>query len=89
MKRPHWRKMTWALIAWTGLMGVWIATAIGSAGDAKNCGTLSQKACNDAANVGTGIGVVLLFLLWGFGFVILSLIWFMSRPNKQPTTSAQ
>jgi uncharacterized membrane protein len=79
----HWRKMTWALIGWTVLMGIWIvAGAATASGDATNCGTLSQKACNDASNVGTGIGVALLVFLWGFGFVILSLVWFMTRPKN-------
>lgn len=85
MKR--WRKMTWVLIVWTGLMGIWIIAAVASASSPKDCAGLSQKACNDAANVGTGIGVALLVFLWGFGFVILSLVWFMSRPRT--TTPAQ
>jgi hypothetical protein len=29
--------------------------------------------------VGTGIGVALVIFLWFFGFVVLSIIWFMTR----------
>jgi hypothetical protein len=31
--------------------------------------------------VGTGIGIALVFLLWFLGFVVLSLVWFMTRPR--------
>jgi hypothetical protein len=75
--------MTWVLIAWTVLMGVWIAASAASAsGQPNDCAGLSQRACNEASNAGTAIGVGLLVFLWGFGFVILSLVWFMSRPKN-------
>jgi hypothetical protein len=50
----HWRKMTWAILLWSGAMLTWLA--------------------------GTEPGVALGALLWFLGFVVLSLIWFMSRP---------
>jgi len=74
--------MTWTLIGWTALMGVWIVAGAATAtGDAKNCGPLTQKACNDASDAGTAIGVGLLVFLWFMGFVVLGLVWFMSRPK--------
>jgi hypothetical protein len=82
--------MTWALTIWTLLMGVWIAAGAATAsGDAKNCGTLTQKACNDASDAGTAIGVGLLIFLWFMGFVVLGIIWFASRPRagSAPTAS--
>jgi hypothetical protein len=83
MRRPHWRKMTWALIAWSVVMGIWIVAAASTAsGQPNDCVGLSAKACNDASDAGTAIGVGLLLFLWGFGFVILSLVWFMSRPKQ-------
>jgi len=78
----HWRKMTWALIVWTVVLGAWvIAGAATATGDAKNCGTLTQKACNDASDAGTAIGVGLLVFLWFMGFVALSIVWLMTRPR--------
>lgn len=79
---PRWRKMTWVLLIWTGLMTVWIIGGATSADTAdKDCGTLSQASCEGAQDAGTAIGVGLLIFLWFLGFIVLSLIWFMSRPR--------
>jgi lysylphosphatidylglycerol synthetase-like protein (DUF2156 family) len=85
MKRPHWRKMTWVILAWCILMAVWIIGAIASA-DTSDCAReatqyFSRHTCEDASNAGTGIGVVILWFVWFFGFIVLSLIWFMTRPK--------
>lgn len=86
MKQPHWRKMTWVIIVWSVLMAAWIIGGVIAADNGEHCAReghryLSQSACTSARDVGTGIGVAALFLLWFFGFVVLSLIWFMSRPK--------
>jgi hypothetical protein len=84
---PHWRKMTWALIVWTVLILVW-AIAGGKSGNHQslqrclNEGVLTQQQCKDAVGAGTGIGVALILVLGFFGFVILSLVWFMTRPRQ-------
>jgi RNA polymerase subunit RPABC4/transcription elongation factor Spt4 len=39
--------------------------------------------CQSAYHLGTGIGVTLLFFLWFIGFVVLSLVWLMSRPQRR------
>lgn len=81
---PHWRKMTWVLVLWTGLMLVWIIGGATSADTSdKDCGTLSKEACEGAQDAGTAIGVGLLIFLWFLGFVVLSLVWFMSRPRER------
>ena len=81
--------MTWALIAWCGLTVLW---AVAGASTASNTGHdcarqsnayLSRHACEQAGNVGTGIGVAII-LVFGFcGFIVLSLIWFMTRPRTE------
>lgn len=87
--RPRWRKMTWALLIWTTICAVWIGAGIGdrpsqdcSTDPAVVSGTLSLEACQAASDVGTGIGVVLVGFLWFLGFLILALVWLMSRPRK-------
>jgi len=63
-------------------MFVWmIAGAQGT--KATDCGSLDQSTCQAATNVGTGIGVTLLFFLWFIGFIVFSLIWLMSRPDRR------
>jgi hypothetical protein len=37
--------------------------------------------CQDASDVGTSIGVGIVLVLFFIGFVVLSLIWFMTRPK--------
>ena len=94
MKRIlHWRKMTWTLLVWSGVMFAWMIGAGVSAGNsvASNCatdpavtsGVLTKQECIDASNAGTGIGIGLVFFLWFMGFVVLGLIWFMTRPKRR------
>jgi hypothetical protein len=88
--------MTWAIIAWTVLMGVWIVGGVASqpgltpedrASCAETTAIMSEAECLEtmqaAGEIGTGIGVVLLGLLWFVGFIVLTLIWFMTRPKEK------
>jgi len=81
--------MTWALIAWTVIMVIWIAVGASSTETDPECLSeaetnpfLTAQDCEAATDVGTGIGVVLLVALWFMGFVVLALVWFMSRPRS-------
>jgi lysylphosphatidylglycerol synthetase-like protein (DUF2156 family) len=74
--------MTWVVIVWCVVMAVWIIGAIASADPHQQCAhDVYRSACEAGSNAGTGIGVVALWFVWFFGFLILSLIWFMSRPK--------
>jgi hypothetical protein len=82
--RRHWRKMTWAIIIWSAIFAIWIIAAIATADPAGNCvhhAYISENTCEDASNTGTGIAVVGIWFIWFFGFIALSLIWFMTRPK--------
>jgi hypothetical protein len=86
MNPLRWRKMTWLIWIFTALMIAWIAA--GTASNTDVCdehpiGSSARSACEAGADVGTGIGVVLIFLLWFIGFIVLSLIWFMTRSQKR------
>ena len=74
-----WRKMTWVVIAWTVLILVWIITGAAANECADEVDQLSREACE----AGTGIGVALIALIGFFGFVFLSIIWFMTRPRTR------
>jgi hypothetical protein len=74
----NWRKMTWAILIWTVLMFMWIVGGASAAG-----ATPVTNEYEEAGRaIGTGIGVTMLFMLWFVGFIILSIIWFMSRPKN-------
>ncbi len=79
MKRPHWRKMTWVLIAWCLLILVWAIAGGSSAGS--KCAHEATRLSREGCEAGTGIGVALILLIGFFGFVFFSLIWFMTRPR--------
>ena len=83
---PHWRKMTWALIIWSLLIVVWVVGGVihnetTTVQQCINDGVLGQRTCHDAVNAGTGIAVMLVIGLGFIGFVVLSLIWLMTRPR--------
>jgi hypothetical protein len=86
MRRPYWRKMTWAILVWSALMGAWIIRAISSANPAQNCvrhAHMYLHSCGTFSTAGMGIAILVLVSLWFFGFCILSLIWLMSKPRRR------
>jgi hypothetical protein len=74
-----WRKMTWALWIWSALIIAWAVLGAGASNCTKQADQLSQDACT----TGAGIGVLVVLLIGFFGFVFLSLIWFMTRPRTK------
>jgi len=86
----NWRKMTWVLGIWNIVFLIWIIDGISSR-PSQNCatdpdvvsGVLSLHACQAASDAGTGIGVALVFVLWFLGFIVISLIWFMTRGKRR------
>jgi len=87
---PRWRKMTWVFLIVNALFVLWVAVGISSRAS-EDCatdpsvtsGVLTESECIAASDVGTGIGVALIFVLWFFVFVVVSLIWLMSRPKRR------
>jgi rubredoxin len=72
--------MTWVIVVWCVLVLVW--AIVGGAHAASGCHTQSLV-YNDGCQTGTGIGVALVLFVGFVGFVVLSLIWFMTgRGNR-------
>lgn len=79
MNPLRWRKMTWVLNIWNLIFLIWIIAGISDRAS-KNCPPgPNHQLCVSASDAGTGIGVGIVFLLWFLGFVVLSIIWFMTR----------
>lgn len=77
-----WRKMTWAILIWTGLFVAWGVSAGGAVSN--NCaGEVGDAlaACQAGTAIGGGLAFTFIFFLWFVGFIVLALIWFMSRPR--------
>jgi hypothetical protein len=75
----RWRKMTWVILVWCVGMAVWIVAA--AASNPHCAHETYRSACEAGSDVGKGIGVIALWFMWFFGFIVLSLIWFMTRPK--------
>ena len=83
-----WRKMTWAFAVWNGAFLVTILGLVFVGSDpVAGCsvdsagvpvGALTRQDCIDGAS--RGIGVPSVTLLWAVGLVILSVVWFETRP---------
>ncbi len=84
MNPLRWRKMTWAILIFSGLMLAWIVAGASTevCGDYAP-GTADRESCELGEDIGTGIGVAALVFLWFLGFVVLSLVWFMTRPRHR------
>ncbi len=81
--RPHWRKMTWVVLIWNILMVIWIVTGIATAPNGSNCADLTQQSCQAATDVGTGIGVILIVIIWALVDIILGIVWLVTKPRGQ------
>jgi len=80
---PRWRKATWAILLFSGLMLVWIIGGVGAVSD--NCAGKTGsalEACQAGTAIGGGIAVTFIIVIWFIGFVVLGLIWMMSRPKE-------
>lgn len=79
------RVFLWVFLAVQLLFLVWIIGGVASgSGDATDCGTLSQQACNDAQNVGTGIGVFFVIVFWMMVDFLLAVGYLIYRIARRP-----
>lgn len=84
MRFPRWRKATWALVVWNVLMLAWVVS--GASSVSKNCSGLTGaelSGCQAGTAIGGTIAFSFIAMIWFLGFVVLALIWLMSRPSKR------
>lgn len=74
------RIFLWFFLAVQALFVVWIvAGASTGAGTPADCEGLSRELCNDASDVGTGIGVILIVVVWMVVDFFLAVIYGIYR----------
>lgn len=81
---PRWRKATWALAVFNLLALIWLVSGI--VGVSNNCPGLTGSnlaACQAGTAIGAGIGVTFIVIIWFIGFMVLGLVWLMSRPKNR------
>ena len=73
------RKMTWAIWIWSILCIAWVFGGISSV---EEC-VPGDSACEVGTAIGAGIGIFMIGFIWFLGFIVLSIIWFMTRPSRK------
>jgi hypothetical protein len=71
------RKMTWVFLAWNILMLVWLVSGVAGV---EQCSP-GDSACEVGTAIGAGIGIALIGFVWFIGFIVLSILWFMTKPS--------
>jgi len=81
-KKP--RIFLWVFLVVQVLFIIWIVVGVsGNSSDAIDCGTLSQQACNDVRDVGTGIGVFIIVVVWIIVDFLMGLVYGIYRLAKR------
>ena len=75
----HWRKWTWAILAWTVLMGLWLIAS--ASATAASCPATGGTAADCTGYV--GVAAVVIVLIWLAGAAPLSLIWLATRGKRR------
>src|SRR5689334_16776618 len=81
-----WRKMSWAILIWTAVFLLWGISGVGAVSN--RCVGLTGDAlttCQAGTAIGGGLGITIIFFLWFVGFIVLSIVWFMTRPKNNVT----
>lgn len=82
--RKKRRIFLWVFLAVQALFLLWIISgAMAASGTPTNCEGLSQDLCNDASDVGTGIGVFLIVIIWMIVDFLLGVIYGVYRLAKR------
>lgn len=79
------RVFMWVFLAVQAIFVIWIISGIASAGTPSDCGSLTQEQCQTASNVGTGIGVFLIFVFWAIVDFLLGVGYVIYRLAKRPS----
>jgi hypothetical protein len=85
MNPLRWRLMTWVIVVFTVLMAVLIGANAGSRPACPPDIALiaSCETYQAAAAIGTGLALTALLGVWFVGFMILAIIWIMTRPARR------
>jgi len=75
------RKATWGLVIWTGLMVAWLVSGLINVSNNASCTGDYSAYCQAGTAIGAGVGVVFIGGLWFMGFIVGSVVWFASKPK--------
>src|SRR5205809_7991493 len=87
MSKRRWRKMTWALVAWSALVLAFIVIRVMQVAT-KSCSdfSLNGDCVKIEANGRASTAIEYTFegvVIWIVGFIVLAVIWFMTRQQAR------
>lgn len=80
---PDWRIFTYVILVVNLIFLIWIIAGASSSNSTKDCGGLTSQQCNDAQNVGKGIGVAIIIVFWVLLDIILLVLWLITNRKKR------
>ena len=83
MNPLKWRKMSWLILVFSGIMLALLVTSLSASDPDCPPNIANCDAYNAGADVGQGLATVLIFVVWLIGFLVLAVIWFMTRPRHR------
>lgn len=77
------RPLTWVIVAWNVLMGIWLLYGLGTTGNqmASCASEVYQGACEAGTTIGAGIAIGGILFLTAVVDVILGVIWHVTKKN--------
>jgi len=78
------RIFLWFFLAVQALFLFWVIGGVASGSDPTDCGSLSDEACNAASDIGTGIGVFIIVVIWMIVDFLLAVGYGIYRLAKRP-----
>ena len=69
----------WGFLGFNGLMILWLVAGMGTATEGYQNMTAAEQA---GTAIGTGIGAMMIFIIWALGDIILGIPLLLTRPSK-------
>jgi hypothetical protein len=76
---PHWRLLTWVILAFNLAMLLWLAISLDAVGE--EC---VGQPCGDADDPDSLVGAWLVILFWPAGVVLLGVAWLVTHRTEGP-----
>lgn len=81
--RPHWRKMTWAVLIFNAIMLIWLITSL-TASTKGSCNGLTVSECAGVSDVAHTAVAGIQIVLWVLGDLILGVLWLVTKGRSCP-----
>ena len=77
------RPFSWVILVINAAFLVFSIVGAQTKAAATNCGSLDAATCTSAGQVGKGIGIVLIIVIWLVVDFLLLILWLITRPRQR------